>query len=509
MNTIITNIGDFNLPTKIYGDASFSIIDPSSNSPALFSYTSSNISVANVTGQNITITGAGNCTITAIQPEFSNQPGLQYTVYTGYFNDNVNYFTNAAILRSGTVTGIPSIHLGTAGYIGSNGSNENYSVQWLGYFKPDISGTWTFWINSDDSSLLWLGTYAESNFSLNNTLINNGGLHGMIEKTATVALNANTFYPIRIQYGEQYQGDNMILNFQGPAGSAASPRTTDGRGFFYTNKYTSATKQTTLTVEKNNPILTNFPDIYKSNYDIQYNIQYNFTLLDPSSNSNGSFSYSSSNTDVATVSKNVVTILKVGSSNITATQDACGNYTSRSITSTLVSDICFPAGTPISTDQGIIDIEKIDPVIHTIRKKTIIGITKTISIDDFLVCFERHSLGNNIPSQRTKMTQHHEIFYNGKMIKAIEFINHYENVYKVEYTGETLYNVLLEKHDKMVVNNLICETLDPTNPIAKLYRYFQQYTLEEQDILTKEYNKYVINYNKFTKKQLKKLNKCV
>jgi hypothetical protein len=34
-----------------------------------------------------------------------------------------------------------------------------------------------------------------------------------------------------------------------------------------------------------------------------------------------------------------------------------------------ISDICFPAGTPITTDQGLIPIETILPNIHTINKK--------------------------------------------------------------------------------------------------------------------------------------------
>jgi hypothetical protein len=29
--------------------------------------------------------------------------------------------------------------------------------------------------------------------------------------------------------------------------------------------------------------------------------------------------------------------------------------------------------------------------------------------------------------------------------------------------------VLLKKHEKMMVNNLICETLDPENIVAKIY----------------------------------------
>lgn len=43
-----------------------------------------------------------------------------------------------------------------------------------------------------------------------------------------------------------------------------------------------------------------------------------------------------------------------------------------------------------------------------------------------------------------------------------------ENVTEVPYHGDPLYNVLLEKHDKMVINNMICETLHPKNIMAKI-----------------------------------------
>ena len=33
-----------------------------------------------------------------------------------------------------------------------------------------------------------------------------------------------------------------------------------------------------------------------------------------------------------------------------------------------------------------------------------------------------------------------------------------------------MYNVLMESHEKMMINNLICETLDPSNIMAKIYR---------------------------------------
>ena len=60
------------------------------------------------------------------------------------------------------------------------------------------------------------------------------------------------------------------------------------------------------------------------------------------------------------------------------------------------------------------------------------------------------------------------------MVQAREFLDKSEfneTIYKMDYTGETLYNVLLEnKHCVMAVNNLIAETLSPTNVNAWLFR---------------------------------------
>jgi hypothetical protein len=215
-----------------------------------------------------------------------------------------------------------------------------------------------------------------------------------------------------------------------------------------------------------------------------------FTLTPPTSNSNGEFTYSSSDTSVATISGNTLTILRGGPVTITATQAETSSYLSGTISfEFIVSNICFPAGTPIVTDQGFIPIEKINSDIHTIRNKKIIGITKTYSNDKFLVCFEKDALGDNIPSKKTIMSKNHEILYKGKMIKAKEFVEIFENVYKIKYKGEMLYNVLMEKHDKMIVNNLICETLHPENIVAILYTTLKNLLDEkEKNIVNMENN---------------------
>jgi hypothetical protein len=136
---------------------------------------------------------------------------------------------------------------------------------------------------------------------------------------------------------------------------------------------------------------------------------------------------------------------------------------------TPISIICFQKNTPILTDQGIIPIDKINTKIHTIRGNKIIAITKTISIDNYLVCFEKNSLKFNYPCKKTIMSKDHKLYYNGKLTEAYKFIELFPNVTKIQYNGDILYNILMEKHDIINVNNLICETLHPDNIIAKIF----------------------------------------
>jgi hypothetical protein len=153
-----------------------------------------------------------------------------------------------------------------------------------------------------------------------------------------------------------------------------------------------------------------------------------------------------------------------------------------------VSDICFPAGTPVSTDQGDISIDKLNPKMHTIRDKPIIGITQTINQDKYLVCFEKDALGPNTPSQKTIISKKHRILYKNKLIPAKEFVDKFENVTKIQHNNEILYNVLMEEHDGIMVNNLTCETLHPENGMAKLYRILQNKTSQEKEHIIKMHN---------------------
>ena len=133
--------------------------------------------------------------------------GLIGARYNGYFNDDVNWFNTAS------VTSGPSVY---SSITGAHGGGDFFSLQWTGYFIPNATGTWTFYTASDDASYLWIGSTASSGWSTGNALVNNGGLHGTIEKSGSISLTKNQIYPIRIQFGENGGGEAMDVNVAGP-----------------------------------------------------------------------------------------------------------------------------------------------------------------------------------------------------------------------------------------------------------------------------------------------------
>ena len=117
-----------------------------------------------------------------------NPAGLYKRTYTGYFADVPTWFATAT-----QTAAVADSTLAVAS------TPENTSIQWLGYFVPATTETYTFFINSDDASYLWIGANAVSGFTTGNALINNGGSHAAIELSATIALTAGVSYAIRIQ----------------------------------------------------------------------------------------------------------------------------------------------------------------------------------------------------------------------------------------------------------------------------------------------------------------------
>jgi hypothetical protein len=159
--------------------------------------------------------------------------GLFKTTYAGYFADNVSFFATAIPTSYG---GNPATSVQTT-IIQETSADDgsNFSVQWLGYFLATTTETYTFFTTSDDASYCWVGSNAVTGFSTANAIVNNGGLHGPVEQSGTAALTANTFYPIRIQFGEQGGGDILDFNFSSPT----IPKTTNVTDRVFYNRFTN------------------------------------------------------------------------------------------------------------------------------------------------------------------------------------------------------------------------------------------------------------------------------
>jgi alpha-tubulin suppressor-like RCC1 family protein len=305
--------------------------------------------------------------------------GLAGVRYVNYYNDNVNWFATATV-HGQTVTST-SIQSFTS-------SADNYSWQWLGTFRASVGGSYNFCTASDDASHLWIGATATTGFTTANAVVNNGGAHGVVTRCGNITLSAGTEYPIRIQFGEAGGGDVMSVNFTPPGGS----QTYNGTGYYFTGggltktlgdlpftpslpssastgaitysssnpsvatidsttglitlqsggtttitaeqaatgNYNSSTTSTSLTVLRD-PLLNSFTIPAKTYGAAAFN------LTAPATSSDGAFTYTSSNTSVATVNSTTgaVTIVGIGSTTITASQLATSVYAAGTITATL------------------------------------------------------------------------------------------------------------------------------------------------------------------------------
>jgi hypothetical protein len=152
--------------------------------------------------------------------------GLYRTTYSGYFADVPSWFDTATSTATTIQTTIIEEPITEDG--------NSFSMQWLGYFVPTTTETYTFYLNSDDASYMWLGSNAVSGFTTANATVNNGGLHGLVETSGTAALTAGVYYPVRFQYGENGGGDAMFFNYS----TATIAKTTNVTGKVFYNLVT-------------------------------------------------------------------------------------------------------------------------------------------------------------------------------------------------------------------------------------------------------------------------------
>ena len=141
--------------------------------------------------------------------------------------------------------------------------------------------------------------------------------------------------------------------------------------------------------------------------------------------------------------------------------------------SSTLSGTCFPGNTMIETDQEDIQIKDIDKDYHTINGKKIVAVTKIKlkKSQKVLIKINKDTFGTNQPFNDLYCTKAHKIYYEGKLIRATDILKkNIDGVSEVEYENQNLYNILFEDYGSFKANNLIVESLNPNDKIAKLYR---------------------------------------
>jgi len=126
----------------------------------------------------------------------SPKPGLRYAYYQGRFNA-VPDFAELTPKHRGRVDRFvfPPPAVG-----------DWFALKYEGYIRIRKRGKYTFYLNSDDGSKLWIGE---------TLIVTNDGIHGPREESGEIFLDTG-FYPIGVAYFEGNGGNELTVSYKGP-----------------------------------------------------------------------------------------------------------------------------------------------------------------------------------------------------------------------------------------------------------------------------------------------------
>lgn len=176
---------------------------------------------------------------------------IAYNIIDDYYNGNPYWFDNAAYTnKTGYITNLNTLQsavLPLAKLIDNTytmttlDNKERFACQWTGYFKSNYTGTWTFYLDTDNWSNLWIGDNAIYGYTKLNRLVTddyntNTGTANL--SAATINLIQGKYYPIRIQWGEEDGGISFQFSFSKDGGVT---RITDTSSYLYSAKSDAST----------------------------------------------------------------------------------------------------------------------------------------------------------------------------------------------------------------------------------------------------------------------------
>ncbi|MFD1629768.1 T9SS type A sorting domain-containing protein [Pseudopedobacter beijingensis] len=317
-NPVFSNADDI---TKTYGDANF-VPEITSTSNGAFTYASSNEDVAVITDNKITIVGTGTATITATQKATANynSGSINFDLTVDKADPVLSDFTDINKTyddASFTITAPISTSSGTFTYSSSNTAVASISgsiVTIKGAGTATITATQASTANYNAASVDLTLTVDKADPILSGfAAINKTYGDANFAITAPTSTSSGTFtYSSSNTAVATISGSTVTIKGAGTATITATQASTAN--------YNAASVDLTLTVDKADPVLSGFAAINKTYSDA------NFALTAPTSTSSGTFTYSSSNEDVATISSNMVSIHGVGTTMISAIQAPTDNY---------------------------------------------------------------------------------------------------------------------------------------------------------------------------------------
>ncbi len=94
----------------------------------------------------------------------------------------------------------------TGGNFMTSGRSDEVGAVLIGFIEVFFDGLYTLYTNSDDGSALYIG---------DQLVVNNDGLHGMVERSGQIALHAGK-HAVRIEFFENGGGAGLFASVEGP-----------------------------------------------------------------------------------------------------------------------------------------------------------------------------------------------------------------------------------------------------------------------------------------------------
>lgn len=144
------------------------------------------------------ITVSGNCNFLLRTPEnpLNAAAGLNYNYYEGTWTALPDFPTLIPV-KSGTVN-TPDLS--------PQNRSDNFGFEFKGYVNVPSDGYYTFYLNSDDGSRLYIGS---------TLVVDHDGLHSASEKSGVIGLKAGK-HAITIRYFQSTGAQSLNVSYEGP-----------------------------------------------------------------------------------------------------------------------------------------------------------------------------------------------------------------------------------------------------------------------------------------------------